>query len=419
MRPTLRTTLGTLLLAVATAHATLDIVPMGDDPSVLVLKNTDTGKVLGTFWDRNDESSDYGFESSIMPDFQWSGDRGYVAVTAGASRNRAVSLYRVTAKSLEAIEVPLLSSEQAAEIDAIDAAASGTDAVRWQPDGTLLLRFWAQGEVQSGNEEPKTAELWADLEVSGDTAKIVGTSTMEPSSPSAGQFPNPAPPAGETLASQQAAEVVAEEMVSPATLEGVHRVTGQNPDGSSYEGAAEIRVVNGVVGVEWKIGKTVSHGQGLMIGMTLGLALDDGLAIYRLFGQSEGQSLIGVWSSAGSEKTNGEAILIGNPDMTQAEIEPVAINGSYVSVRQSEDGPIKSKVVISGGDLVKSVRWTDSAGETTTCQALALGEAIAVLTPTGLSVLSKHIDDSGGVSLVGRALNHDGSTFSETLTAQP
>jgi hypothetical protein len=176
-------------------------------------------------------------------------------------------------------------------------------------------------------------------------------------------------------------------------------VSGQNPDGTSYEGTVEIRVVNGIVGLEWKIGDTVTHGVGAMVGMTLGVALDDGLAIYRLFGQSEGQSLIGVWASAGSSEVNNEAILIGNADMKQADIEPESLNGTYHSIRKTSGGQLAGRATISGDAIAKSVRWT-LAGETSECQALALGEGIAILSPNGISVLEKRGDslDGGFVS---------------------
>jgi len=418
MKPSLRLAVGTLFLALAPLHATLDIVPESGDEAVLVLKNTETGKVLGTFWDRENDASDYGFESSIVPDFQWSADRTYVAVTAGASRSRAVSLYRVTGDSLKEIEVPSLTTAQSAEIDAIDAAASGTDAVRWQSDGTLLLKFWAEGKVHSDTETQKKAELWADVEVSGNTAKIVGTSTMEPFTPPAGAFPNPAPPAGETLASQQAA---AEESAAPAEdgfpatrLAGIHPVTGNNPDGSSYEGTVEVRVVNGIVGLEWKIGNSVSHGQGVLVGQTLGVALDDGLAIYRIVGQSEGQSLIGVWAVAGSNTPNQETILVGNADMTKANFPTEALNGRYTAIRDVAGGPLRVPLTISGSDLTKKVLWKGEDG-TATCQGLALRDGLAILTPTGLSVFEKRTEDGGYVSLPGRALSHDGELEDETL----
>jgi len=422
MKTKILLTSAVVFLAIATTFATLDIVqtsPEMEEP-VYVLKNTDTGKIFGTFWDRANDKSDYGFESSISPTFVWSPDRAYVAVGYGNPRATAVCLYRVVGNSLKEVAIPALSTEQSEPIDAIaDTAATGTDIVRWQSDGTLLLRFWAAEEVKSEDQVQREPSVWADVEVNGDKASIVGTSTMEPSAPPAGMFPNPAPPAGETLATQQAAASAAAESFSPDRLVGVHPVTGKNPDGTTYQGTAEIRVVNGVVGIEWKIGKTISHGQGLMVGQTLGIALDDGLAIYRFYGQSEGQSLIGVWSGAGSEKTNHEAILIGDADMTQATADPVPINGKFVSLREVADGQIESSVTISGGENAKVVRWTDSDGKTTKCQGLALGEALAVLTPTGLSVLTKHVDDHGGVSFVGRALSRGGQMSSESFIPEP
>ena len=193
-----------VLLLVTRSFAELDIVQKsaeGEEP-VYVLENTETGRVLGTFWDRANDKSDYGFESSIVPDFVWSKDRDYVAVTGGASRSGVVSLYQVTSNSLKEIEVPQLNDDQAAPLrELADVQAEGTDPVRWQGDGTLLLHFWAQDRVRSDSEEPKRADVWADLEVSGTQAKIVGTSSMEPDAapPSESAFPNPAPPAGETL----------------------------------------------------------------------------------------------------------------------------------------------------------------------------------------------------------------------------
>lgn len=291
---------GTLLLAFTTVQAALDIVPKDGAGTLYLLKNTDTGKVLGTFWDRQNEKSDYGFESSIVPDFVWSADRSYVAVTAGASRSRAVSLYRVTGNSLKPIEVPQLSANQASEIDAIDeVSASGTDAVRWMPNGELLLRFWAAPRVTSDTEESNQVSVWAEVEVNGDKA------------------------------------------------------------------------------------------------------------------------LIGIWSSAGSSKTNHEAILIGNADMTQATIDPVPINGKYRSLREFAHVQVESLVTISGGDTAKTVRWTDSEGQTTKRQGLALGDGFAVLTPSGLSVFVKGSDASASDSLVGMALLKDGTSDSESLHPIP
>lgn len=404
-----------LLLTTTPAQAGLDIMKSG---ASWVVTN-DSGKVIGTFWSPNGGATDFGFESSIVPDFVWSKDRGYVAVIGGASRNRATSLYKVVGNSLKEVTVPYLSDDQAAPLSEIkNPAAEGIDALRWQPDGTLLLRFWAAETVTGDTETQKEANVWADLEVSDLQAKIVGTSIAEPSTPPEGMFPNPAPPAEETLASQQAAkadEPAGDQPFTAENLAGIHPVVGKNPDGSTYKGTVEIRVVNGVVGLEWKVSDSVSHGQGLLVGSTLGIALDDGIAIYKLYGQSEGQSLIGVWSGAGSSAVNEEAILIGNPDMTQASAEAEKINGRYTLLRETDDGQVEGKLSISGGEIAKKAEWT-VGGQTAKCQGLALGDGFAVLTPDGISVYEKHLDNDGGASLVGNALSHSGEVHSESLS---
>ena len=376
-------------------RAELDIVKANgaEEDLLYVLKNTETGKVLGTFWDRSNERSDYGFDSSIVPDFFWSADRSYVAVVAGAPRSRGVALYKVAGESLHSVEVPQLTDEQASPLSSIpDVSAEGTDAVRWQEDGTLLLRFWAQGRVTSDTEEPPTADVWAVLEVTGDNAKIVSTSLADPSGPAADA-----------------------ESLDPSRLAGIHQVIGRNPNGTSYKGSVEIRVVDGVVELDWTIAGAVYHGRGALVGMTLGVALDDGLALYRVVGQSEGLSLIGIWANSGSATAGGDVILIGNADMTEADFPVEESNGEYVSLREVENGQVEGKVAISGGEKVKKVLWT--AGEKTTkCQALALGEGLAILTPTGVSVFEKHLDNDGNASLVGLAVSRKGEIQSESLS---
>jgi len=413
-----------LLLSVAgNAFAELDIVNSSpeDEAPVYVLKDTATGEVHGTFWDPAKGISDYEYESSIVPDFFWSKDRAYLAVSLGGSANRGVTLYKVVGNSLKGIEGPQLSEEQWALVSMDDSSAEGTDVERWQSDGTLLLRYWAVGRVTSDTETPKELNLWADVEIRGTKAVVVGTSTEKPSAPPTGAFPNPAPPAGETLASKsmtkassEAAPAEADTGFSADRLAGVHQVVGHNPDGSVYKGKVEIRVVNGIVGLEWKIGDTVSHGQGLLVGQTLGVALDDGIALYKLVGQSEGQSLIGYWSVAGSSATNKDAILIGNAEMTESNFETERINGKYLSLCEVKDGQVESNVTIAGGEIAKKVEWKQGE-EATKCQGLALSDGFAVLTPGGISVFEKHLDNNGEASMVGAALTHEGETHQETL----
>lgn len=386
------------------AFAALDIVPVDrGDSRVYVLKNTSTGKVLGTFWDRDNDKSDYGFESSIVPEFLWSPDRSYVAVTAGASRSRTVSIYKAVGNSLKEIPIPHeLSGDEAGPLNEItDSVADGMDAIRWQQDGTLLVRFWSAQRVTSDNETQKEASVWADLDVSGSEGKIVGTSTAEPTSAPEGMFPNPAPPAGDTLASSSGQPADESQSFGPGRLVGTHQVSGRNPDGTSYKGTVEIRVKNGLVLMEWKIGDDVSHGTGLLEGMTLGVALDDGVAIYRIFGQAEGQSLIGCWSAEKSNVTSKETILIGGADMEDALVEAERVNGEYRSLREVADGQVEAGVTISGGENAKKVVW-ESNGKKVTCQGLALGEGLAILTPSGLSVYSKRGDSFEGQSVTGK-----------------
>jgi hypothetical protein len=394
-----------LLLTTIPAVAGLDIVKSG----VSWVVTNDSGKVIGTFWNPNDGATDFGFESSIVPDFVWSKDRDYVAVIGGAPRSRATSLYKVAGNSLKPIEVPYLSDDQAAPLnEIINSVADGIDGIRWQPDGTLLLRFWSAQAVTSDTEKQKEASVWADLEVNDLQAKIVGTSSAEPSTP----------PAGKKLASPQAGDAN-RPVVAPSFPEkrliGIHNVVGKNPDGSTYKGTVKIRVVNGVVGLEWKVAGSLSHGQGVLVGATLGIALDDGIAVYILYGQSEGQSLIGVWSSSGSSVVNEEAILIGNPDMTQASVKAEKINGQYMLLRETPEGQVEGKFSISGGEIAKKAVWSVS-GQTAECQGLALSDGFAVLTPDGISVYEKHLDNDGGASLVGSALSRGGEVQSESLS---
>lgn len=406
---------GSLLMFSGSAFAAIDIVnsaPEGSGSS-FVVKNTSTGKVLGTFWEANGGASDYGFESSIVPDFFWSQDRAYVAVSGGASRSRGVSLYKVVGNALKEIERPFLNAEQAAPIDAIkDIAAEGTDVEHWNKDGTLVLRFWASEHVASDTATPKEVNVWADLEIQGAKAVIVGTSSEKPMQAPAGAFPNPAPPAGETLATQgmkkSKEQPAAEDKGYGAeNLVGVHQVVGYNPDGTTYKGQVEIKLANGMVGLEWKIGKTVSHGIGVLVGQTLGVALDDGIALYKVVGQSEGQSLIGVWSGAGSSQVNKDSILIGNADMTQANFDQEPLNGKYMTLREVKDGQIETFVTVTGEGQGKKVVW-DENGKKSKVQGIAIADAFAVLTPSGVAVYEKHVENDGNVSLVGATVSHEG-----------
>ena len=101
--------------------------------------------------------------------------------------------------------------------------------------------------------------------------------------------------------------------------------------------------------------------------------------------------------------------------MTQAKFEAEKLNGKYLSLREVKDSQIEGKATISGGEFAKKVLWT-SGDETIKCQALALGDGLVVLTPTGLSVYEKQLDNGGNTTLVGTALTGKGKTYPETLS---
>ncbi len=214
-------------------------------------------RLIGTFWSPNDGATDFGFESSIVPDFVWSKDRNYVAVIGGASRNRATSLYKVVGNSLKEIAVPYLSDEQAAPLSEIkNPAAEGIDALRWQPDGTLLLRFWSAETVTGDTEKQKEANVWADLEVNDLQAKdrrhqcggAIDSSRRHVSQPRASCGRDSCLATG-----RQGRPACGGPAFHCGESRGIHNVVGKNPDGSTYKGTVEIRVVNGVVGLEWKV----------------------------------------------------------------------------------------------------------------------------------------------------------------------
>jgi len=173
---------GTLLLTILPAPAALDIV---QENSAWVVEDTSSGKVLGTFWDPVDEKSDYGFSSGKSVELFWSEDRSWVAANSRDNNGRwmEVYLYEVGKKTLQPIKVPPLTNEQAGELKEVEAgnmAYGGTEAVRWQPDGTLLLHFFGADRVTDDAEKQKVADVWADVEMADGQAKIVGTSTVAP-----------------------------------------------------------------------------------------------------------------------------------------------------------------------------------------------------------------------------------------------
>lgn len=174
---------GALLLTSLPALAGLDIVESkSSDESIWVVKESSSGKILGTFW-KADGTSDFGYETAqgSAPEFTWSKDRTYVAVKGGFARSQVVYLYEVSGGTLKAIEIPALSDEQMAPITKLDdVTAEGTDVVAWQADGTLLLHYWAFNRVSSETEKQKKGDVWAFVQIKSGKAKNLRTTTKKP-----------------------------------------------------------------------------------------------------------------------------------------------------------------------------------------------------------------------------------------------
>lgn len=206
-----------------------------------------------------------------------------------------------------------------------------------------------------------------------------------------------------------------EHTFDPASLEGRHEVSGRNPDGSPYQGEVTVRVKDRLVLMQWKVGERETFGTGVVEGMTLGVALQGGVAIYGAVPQAEGMSLVGLWSQEGSGAASEETILVGNADVTDAQFEVGAFNGTYNALRETADGSQdEERMIIAGEDIVKTL--TVGSGERVQkAEGLALGDGLAAITPDGLMVLNLRGGDEGRKDLSGVMVLGDGSVSSVSL----
>jgi hypothetical protein len=200
-----------------------------------------------------------------------------------------------------------------------------------------------------------------------------------------------------------------------ASLEGTHAVSGRNPDGSAYKGEVIVRIKDGLILMQWKTGERETFGTGVVVGMTLGVALQGGVAIYGAVPRADGMSLVGLWSKEGSGEASEETIFVGNADVTDAEFEVAAINGTYTALREKTDGSQdEERIVIAGEDIVKTL--TVGSGERVQkAEGLALGDGLAAITPDGLMVLNLRGDDDGQKDLSGVTVLGDGSVSAFSL----
>ncbi len=200
-----------------------------------------------------------------------------------------------------------------------------------------------------------------------------------------------------------------------ASLEGTHAVSGRNPDGSAYQGEVTVRVKDGLVLMQWKTGERETFGTGVVVGMTLGVALQGGVAIYGAVPQAEGMSLVGLWSQEGSGEASEETIFVGNADVTDAQFEVADFNGTYTARREKADGSQdEERMVIAGEDIVKTL--TVGSGERVQkAEGLALGDGLAAITPDGLMVLNLRVADEGQRDFSGVMVLGDGSVSAVSL----
>lgn len=370
---------------------------------VYYLADKEAAKGRTLFWNPQESKSDCGYsaDGGVTPEFFWSPDRDCLAVNGGSPRDRQVFLYRVGKGKVFPVEVVPFTLAQSAPLRKLkgDFAACGTDVVRWSPEGNLLIHVWAEERVTDEKQKPGSANFWAEVAMDGNKAKPVSVSDSEPEKADAAGAP-------------------AADQLDPKQIAGTHPCKGTNPDGSKYEGTVTLRVKKGLVLMEWDIDGKTSHGTGLLEGMTLGVALDDGLAVYHIFPQAEGFSLIGRWAAEGAEEASGEVILIGDGDIEKAKIPVSKMNGSYDWVRESSgDSQEEGTAKISGGDVSKTVRWS-LGKKAIPGQGLALGDGLAVIRPDGLAVYQLLRDGDNHPYLSGRSLRTPSTICQESLTPE-
>jgi hypothetical protein len=203
--------------------------------------------------------------------------------------------------------------------------------------------------------------------------------------------------------------------LDPVSLEGTHAVSGRNPDGSAYQGEVTVRLKEGLLLMQWKIGENEVSGTGVVVGMTLGVALPGGVAVYGAVPQAEGLSLVGLWSREGSGEASEETIFVGQADVTDAQFEVKDFNGTFKVLGGKADGSQgEERVVIAGEDILKTL--TVGSGERVQkAEGLALGSGLAAIMPDGLMVLNQRARGEEQAELSGAMVLGDGNVSAVSL----
>ncbi len=93
-------------------------------------------------------------------------------------------------------------------------------------------------------------------------------------------------------------------------LVGTYRVTGTNPDGSSYRGTLTIEAQGETYSLIWEVGNTLTTGVGLRQGDVLSGGWDCGVVTYQIQGDG---SLEGVWALCGERHIGTERAVPTRP----------------------------------------------------------------------------------------------------------
>ena len=393
---------GFLASALSPAWSAPDIaVDKSADGPVYFLTDKAASNSRQLLWNSKEARSDLGYsaEGGVVPEFFWSSEREFLAVNGGNEKERQIFLYRLAKGKVSPVEVVPFTRAQSAPLRKLKSglAANGVEALRWTADGNLLIHVWAQERVTDEKQKPGSANFWAELAIQDGKAIPVSVADSEPE--------------------KQAASEESGDQLDPKEIEGTHDCHGSNPDGSTYDGSITIRCKQGLVFMEWDIGGKKSHGTGLLEGMTLGVALDDGVAIYQVSPQDDGYALVGRWASEGAEEANDEVILTGKAERKKSKLPAPKINGTYSWLRVSGDTKNEGSAEISGGTACKTVSWTVGK-KSIPGQGLALGDGLAVIRPDGLAVYQIQPGEESRPALEGHSVRESEKISTESLTPE-
>lgn len=389
------------VISTTTLFACLDVQSSGSPGEVryYIVDNGNPNRAIGLLWDEKTRESEYGYfaEGEVAPEFFWSPDRAYLAVNGGSPHDRQVFIYRVSKRDIDSVTIQPMTKRQTAAIEKLRSSivADGIEAVGWTGDRSLELRIWASS-LDPLHSDSAPVDLSANLEVDALLAKVTSVSERKPE-------------AGDENGEARSVPLDA------ASLEGEFPCWGVDPaDGGIYEGTVRISATNNIVTMEWNRGGEITRGRGLLIGTTLGVSREGGLALYQVVPQAEGKTLVGVWSSENSERAGSETIRIGSPDQPNSRFSSPRINGNYVGTLQGQPGVnISANVAVTGDDALKSVKVT-ADGTVVQGRGLQLSNSFATAVSGGVGVFQ--VEGEGkDLRLDGRFIDRSGNTRPASL----